>query len=128
MSYLTYQGKMVSNGGKYTTGIIPYPASELTVLSLTALANYVNIATQYDTFGDSAAIIDFEVKINGTPATLTTLQDGFDSNIRINFTETVVPGNTVTISYVPNPARWIISPSPFRVLYAMNNLSVTNLT
>ena len=131
MSYLKYNGQMVVNSGKYV--IKPeegYPYPELIVGSLNAYANTVNIATQYDTFGDNAAIIDFVIKINGNPATLISWSDGGDSSITIGFTETITSGNVVTITYVPNAARWIEAPwsSPAYVLYAMDEEPVTNNT
>lgn len=106
----------------------PYPA--LVVSALNAFANQVQIDTAQDSAGDSAAIVDFEILINGTPASLTTLTDNLDSRIIINFTETIITTDTITINYAPNPARWIFAPTgtPAFVLFAMNNLAVVNNT
>ena len=105
--------------------VYPYPELELVGDEVRAAGGiYVYIYTQYDTAGDSAAIVDFSIKIDGTPATLSAWSDGMDSTIRITILETITAGQTVTITYVPNVARWIIGNS--HVLYAMTDKVVLN--
>ena len=122
------------NTDGYVSGYVAsgynYPYPELAVSSLDAYAQVVYIDTVSDSAGDSAAYIDFEIKINGIAATITSLTDGGDSRIVLNISETITAGQTITLTYVPNSARWILAPSgsPAYVLFAMTNAVVTNNT
>jgi len=107
-----------------------YPYPELVVTSKDAYANTVQLVLPVDTAGDSAAYIDFTIKIDGTPATITSLVDGGDSTINLNISETITNPNIITLTYVPNSSRWITGPSgtPAYVLHAMTDAEVDNQT
>ena len=113
----------------FKTSGIQYPYPELVINNITASGGTnVYITTAYDSAGDSAALADFVIKINGVSATLLTWADGGDSTITIGISETITTGQTVTMTYVPNSARWVEAPFavPAYVLFAMDDEPVTN--
>ena len=102
----------------------------MSVIGINAFSDHVRISTASDSAGDSAAYIDFTIKADGTPLTVTSLEDDDDSTIWLYVSETITTGQVITLTYVPNSERWITAPhlAPAYVLFAMTDAAVTNTT